>query len=360
MAPINRLGYGVAGVNILRALSKKTRLTYWPIGAPQPQTEADAKIVNHFSNLRQDFSVSSPCIKLWHANGLLPQVSKTMMCGFPIFELDNFTSEEKKHIRSMDKIFVCSSWAKDIVVNNVGIKEELVHVAPLGVNRNIFYQQQNVRKFKPGYTTFLNIGKWEIRKGHDILLDAFEEIINVDDKAILLMMNHNPFFEPNRNNGVDGNSQFQKEYKDVLGDRVIFVPPAKDQSEVAHIMNMADFGIFPSRAEGWNLELLEMMSCGKVCITTDYSAHTEFADENNSILIPVKEKELARDNKWFFEQGCWGKVKIDDVVDSLIDAVKITQDKYANMSKKAIETARRFSWDNTAKCIVDGVYNDVV
>ena len=52
-------------------------------------------------------------------------------------------------------------------------------------------------------------------------------------------------------------------------------------------MSQVDCGVFPSRAEGRNLELLEMMSAGKHVITTDYSAHTEFCTKDNAGLVPI-------------------------------------------------------------------------
>ena len=42
------------------------------------------------------------------------------------------------------------------------------------------------------------------------------------------------------------------------GHKVRFIDRAKTQEEVYNIMAKVDCGIFPSRAEGWNLELLEL------------------------------------------------------------------------------------------------------
>ena len=70
-------------------------------------------------------------------------------------------------------------------------------------------------------------------------------------------------------------------------------------------MSKVDVGIFPSRAEGWNLEILELMSCGKHIITTNYSAHTEFCNKENALLVDIDELETAYDGKWFL--GSCGK-----------------------------------------------------
>merc|ERR1712167_234812 len=67
-----------------------------------------------------------------------------------------------------------------------------VDVAPLGVDPSIFKCADKEPNDK---TIFLNVGKWEIRKGHDILCDAFNEAFKEDDNVELWMMNHNPFLD---------------------------------------------------------------------------------------------------------------------------------------------------------------------
>ena len=73
-------------------------------------------------------------------------------------------------------------------------------------------------------------------------------------------------------------------------------------------MSQADCGVFPAKAEGWNLDLLEMMSCGKSTIATNYSGHTEFCNKENCYLVDLPEMETAEDGKWFRGQGEWGKI----------------------------------------------------
>ena len=60
--------------------------------------------------------------------------------------------------------------------------------------------------------------------------------------------------------------------------RVKMIPRVNTSEEVARIMGQVDCGVFPARGEGWNLELLEMMSMGKPVIATNYSGHTQFCD----------------------------------------------------------------------------------
>ena len=46
MAPVNQLGYGVAGLNTLKALqSQGLNVSFFPIGQPQVVTQEDAEAV---------------------------------------------------------------------------------------------------------------------------------------------------------------------------------------------------------------------------------------------------------------------------------------------------------------------------
>ena len=126
------------------------------------------------------------------------------------------------------------------------------------------------------------------------------------------------------------------------------IPRAETQQEVYNIMSQVDCGVFPSRGEGWNLELLEMMAVGKPTIATNYSAHTEFANEKNCFLIPNHGVEPAFDNKWFFGQGNWAKIKQQDITNAMNEYVETSRCPIAY----ALETAKKFSWENTANEIL--------
>ena len=125
MAPINSLGYGVAGLNILKHLMQDIDVTLFPIN----------------------------------------------------------------HLNSCDEIIVASNWAADVVKGQ--IKNSIpVHVVPLGVDMGIFNDANFVSTNK---CVFFNCGKWEKRKGHDVLLEAFKIAFPSEDDVELWMMTNNPF-----------------------------------------------------------------------------------------------------------------------------------------------------------------------
>ena len=132
---------------------------------------------------------------------------------------------------------------------------------------------------------FYTIGKLEYRKGHEFIVDCFNKAFSEKDDVELDMMVHNVFLQR------EVVEQWLSGFKNTkLGRKIKFQNPVQTQREVADFIRYNDCGLFPSRAEGWNLELLESMSCGKPVIATNYSGHTEFCNDENSYLIDIEDK----------------------------------------------------------------------
>lgn len=351
VSPINQLGYGITSLNIVKSLSKVTDVALWCIGQPQVTNQEDANIIKKCIDNAKFLDFNAPCIKIWHQNDMTQFASKGKRIGFPIFELDQFNDLEKHHLNSLDKIFVCSQWAKTIVLNETNLEEQDVCVIPLGVDLNIFRPQDFPSTTA---TRFFNCGKWEIRKGHDILVQLFNEAFSVNDDVELILMCENPFCSK------EEQSNWQNLYlNSKLGSKISIIPRQSTQEEVYNIMTQSHCGVFPSRAEGWNLELLEMMACGRPVITTNYSAHTEFCNSNNSYLTKINSCELAYDGKWFHRQGSWAKIDNSEKI-SMIENMRLihqlNQNKKLYLNQSGIETARTFSWENTARKILSYVF----
>lgn len=350
VAPINNLGYGIAGYNIAKNLIKlDNRVTLYPISQPETfdnMMEINRGINNQFL-LRKDF----PCVKIWHQHDLFSSIGKGKYFGFPIFELTEFSEIEKISMKHCDALFVCSQWAKDIIVNNDIFPENNVHIIPLGVDMDIFKHNPNAPKRKS--TVFLNCGKWEKRKGHDILVECFNNAFDINDDVELWMMCDNPFIG-------NLNTEWQNLYKkSKLGHKIKLIPRQNTQNDLYNIIVQSDCGVFPARAEGWNLELLEMMACGKMVIATNYSAHTQFCNDNNCMLVDINNMETAFDGVFFSgKYGTWAEIaepQKEQIISHMRLAHKKKQSGEDIINKAGIETAKQFSWSSSAKEILNAI-----
>lgn len=334
-APItDKTSYGLVAINIATRLDFDVIL---PIG--KPSGNVPKPIIEKLNSTAEitDKDLVQPSIRLYHQFDLQP-VGNGKRIGYTIFELDKFNRIEKTHLKSVDEIWVCTEWAKKIIEEN-GIRSKTC-VIPLGVDSSIFHPVD----YTPTDYVFLSAGKWEIRKSQNEIVEAFNKAFKPTDSVQLWLSMHNGFMAP-----ADLHSQKQTYLNTAMGKagRIKFVGPFDKQEGIARIMNMSSCGVFPSKAEGWGLETLEMMACGKPVIVTDYAGHTEFCNKENSTLIPVTELESAYDGRWFFNQGNWAKIDTDALIECMRNQFKI-----GNIQNTAgLETAKKFSWENTVTCI---------
>jgi glycosyltransferase involved in cell wall biosynthesis len=353
MAPINNLGYGVVGYNILRSLVLSNNIVcYFPIGDIEWEGDEQTKqIITGTMRNARTFAHHAPSVKIFHQNEMALFPGRGLRVGWPIFELNRFTDLEKHHLSSLDRIIVCSQWAKDVIASN-GIHVP-TKVVPLGVDNKVFFKNAEDRAMRPYWsrnkTVFMNVGKWEVRKGHNELLEAFNKAFEEKDDVELWMMNDNPFI------GIENEMWKQKYIESKLGSKIKMIGRLPNQAMLRQLFNQIDYGVFPSHAEGWNLEPLEMMACGAEIIATNYSGHTEYLNESNSLLVNPTGMEIAQDGKWFHGQGEWCKFDIDTLVEQLREAHKKKQDQAIRINNATVETVAKFTWENSAKKLLEAV-----
>lgn len=348
VAPLNQLGYGVVGMNILKALHNLGHtISWWPIG--QAQWECDLPFAKKCLDNAKIFNSKAPSIRLWHQNDMAMFPGGGERIGWPIFELDRFTMQEHTHLSSVDRLFVCSEWAKEICKQEK-IDVNRIDVVPLGVDGDVFYVDEEARNNRAYWTrdktVFLNCGKWEVRKGHLELLEAFNRAFEPGDNVELWMLNQNDFI------GLE-NEQWKLRYlSSKMGDSIKILPRVGSQHELRQLFNTVDCGVFPAHAEGFNLEPLELMACGVPSIVTNYSGHTEYCNDYNSLLLEVDGMTKAQDGKWFTGQGDWAIFSVDKLAE-LMKAAHDERELLTRRREAALETAKQFSWENSATKIVE-------
>jgi glycosyltransferase involved in cell wall biosynthesis len=344
------LGYGHACFNIMKSLHNiGVDISYFPIGQPRITT-SDVELLQQWIDGQNTFDYNAPSLTIWHENHLAERIGKGKNYALSFFELDTLNDRRQHHLNSVNHIIVPSSWGSVVLKNN-NVKTP-ISVIPMGIDTTVFYPQhkQNNDQQKP--YVFLVIGKWEVRKGHDILPQIFNTVFTPSDNVELWMMCDNPFLTQ------DEIQEWKNYYTQTpLGNKIKFINQVNTDQELANIINQADCGISLSRAEGFDLPLLQMMACGKHVITTNYSAHTEFCNNDNSFLIDIPETEEAYDGKWFGGQsdnrGNWAKLA-NKQIDQCVDYMKNVYYNYNNQTNTSgINTAQNMTWGTCGKKIID-------
>jgi hypothetical protein len=92
---------------------------------------------------------------------------------------------------------------------------------------------------------------------------------------------------------------------------------------------------------------------GKHVITTDYSAHTEYCDASNSMLVKPLKEEPAHDGIWFDGSAEWAS--LEGVEEQFIDHMRSIYKKWKTgeyeRNEEGIDTAFRYRWEVCAKRI---------
>ena len=124
---------------------------------------------------------------------------------------------------------------------------------------------------------------------------------------------------------------------------------------VAKLIALSDCGIFPARAEGWNNEVPEFFAINKPVILTNYSAHTEYANKENSYLIDIDELTEAKDDKFFNGFGNWAKFS-DKQIEHTIEYMRDVYKNKIRTNPKGLEKAKSLTWSNTANMIISKLF----
>lgn len=346
--------YGLVLLNLIKSLTESGHeVSVFPLGGDFQ----DVPIHFHESVKRslensQYWDVNAPSISIVHQNMMHVCVGRKRI-GWPIFELDRFNDHELHHLRSLDQIIVCSEWAKEVCRQN-GLTQQ-IDIVPLGVDTSIFFPSNQSRKEGP--TVFLSIGKKEVRKLHDQMHTYFEKAFSPSDNVELWMVWGNRILDVQKHQESKAWTETYKKSK--MSSRIKLFEWLPSQSDVADLLRRADCYVGLSRAEGWNLNLLEAMATGLTCITNNYSGHTEFIRQDSPYVIPYRASEVAYDGTWFFGQGNWMAFDTQEeelVVEHMRDFHQWVQSfKEPFDSPRNLEIAQKFSWENSATKLIEAV-----
>lgn len=349
MSPIGGTGYGITSLNILKALDRLgVEISLFPIGSRfSVNSQQDKDTIHKCINNSLNFDYTAPTLKIWHQNELAIKPGKGRYATLPFFEVDKLKPLEKHHLNFSDIIFVASKWAKNVLINN-GITRP-IEVSPLAVDMEIFHDPIKIKVENPKYT-FFHIGKWEKRKGQDFLIEAFSKAFTPKDDVCLALLPHNPFLSEE-----ETKQWLNLANQSPMRDSIKIFGRLETQYDLAEFIFYGDCAIFMSRAEGWNNEIVECMAMNKPVITTNYSAHTEYCDKNNSYLVDIDELEPAIDSKWFDGFGNWAKLG-QNQMDQTVDLMRYVYNNNIRTNPIGIETAKKYSWTNTANIIKSNLF----
>lgn len=283
--------------------------------------------------------------------------------GYTFFE-DNLLNNQQIDVAKsgFDLIFTGSEWCTQLLKQH-GLPN--VQTLVQGIDPAIFHPLDLPKpNFRDEFVVFSG-GKFEYRKGQDIVLRAFKVLQDRHDDVRLINAWYNLWPYSVATMRMSGLIKFHPrtlDYhpmmrqllidNDINPERVISIP-ARPNAMMAAIYRNADVGIFPNRCEGGtNLVLMEFMACGKPAIVADNFGHRDIASAGNAILIKQsKTISVTRDGT---EIAQWEDPDLDETIAHLEDAYQ-NRDKLKPIGDRAAQDMKQWTWDRTAKQVYDAM-----
>lgn len=174
---------------------------------------------------------------------------------------DNFRNYTQKMKLTADKIICISDYVKNTLIDNLGILDGgsivAVPLASFSLKNLINMNCTQIRGFDINHPYMIYISSLDVRKNHDILIEAYHEakIQGINLPRMLFIGKH----------GNAASYIVQKIRNYSLNDK-IFIVDGADDNEVALALANSDFAVYPSFVEGWGLGATEAITHGKVCV----------------------------------------------------------------------------------------------
>jgi GT2 family glycosyltransferase/Flp pilus assembly protein TadD len=184
--------------------------------------------------------------------------------------------------RQIDEMWVISSYVRDVYVNS-GVPADRVFVVPCGINPELFHPAVKPYKLKTKKAfKFLFVGGTILRKGIDILLDAYTQSFTAADDVCLVIkdMGGDSFYK-----GMNCKERIASITKQKNAPAIEYIDRMLSDKEIASLYTACDVLVHPYRGEGFGLPILEAMACGTPAIVTNGGASLDFCSAQNSLLI---------------------------------------------------------------------------
>lgn len=234
---------------------------------------------------------------------------------------------------------------------------------PHGVDTALFCPRAEPRSFLKDRFIVFSGGKFELRKGQDIVIRAFKVLQDRHADVMLVNSWHNVW--PNTRDAMAAstliryqtpkNNDYVAWMNGLLSahgidiKRVITAGP-RDHRLLPGLYHATDVGLFPNRVEGGNnMVLMEYMACGKPALVSFNSGHTDIVRRNNAVLIECHKPLERRVGSEL--TAVWNDPSLGEVIDKLEWCYQ-HRDDLRPLAEQAAVDMRGFSWQRLAKGVV--------
>lgn len=266
-----------------------------------------------------------------------------------MFETDGLPAAWVPRLNEMDEVWVPTAFNVE-TFRAAGVRVPL-HVVPGGVHPDAFANATPLPIDGLRSTVFLSVFEWSFRKGWDVLLRAWAKAFSSRDDVTLLLRTY-PMKRPGSTITA---ADIERQINTFLGNLgtsrkrvapiVVLHEPVAD-ADMPRLYATASAYVSPTRGEGWGRPMLEAMAAGLPVIATRWSAHLEFMNDDNSLLLDIEglEKVDQREELDFYRGQSWALPSARHLTKLFLDVASDPAKAAAVGQRAQSDVAQHWSW----------------
>jgi glycosyltransferase involved in cell wall biosynthesis len=263
-----------------------------------------------------------------------------------MIEVNGFPRDWVEQANGMDEVWVPSEFNRQGFLESGLVRP--IYTIPLGVDPHYFHPAIRGHRSPLGEFVFLSNFEWGERKEPWLLLQVFNDVFSATEPVRLLCK------IVNRDQRVHVGEEIRRLGLKETGGKISFVFNREfPYYQLGSFYRSADCYVSAGRGEGWDMPLMEAMACGLPAIATDWGAHTEFVHEGIAYPLRVKGTVPAVAKCPYYEGFSWAEPDPDHLRYLLRNVYENQVEARRRGAAAARETAAKWTWDNTARRIVE-------
>ncbi len=377
----NNFGWGVCGMYLVKEISNITQVKYIAeefsvvdIGDELDFYFLKSKLIGEAEDkkIRNGVTrqVDYPILQSMDNQTLLPSgpnLKGTFKVGYTFFETNILPQEYIQNGRdNYDIVVAGSTWCEEVLRGH-GLDNVTTIIQ--GTDPQIFNSfHSEKRLFRDQFVVFSG-GKFEIRKGQDIVIKAYKVLQDRHKDVVLVNSWFNSWADSMKTMAASPHIKFDitsGDYVTIMNkilqdngidlERVITLVP-RPNALMARIYKNTDIGLFPNRCEGGtNLVLMEYMACGKPVIASYSSGHKDVINKDNSIMIKNMETLCINDGSGT-QVATWDDPDLDETIEHLEWAYQ-NRDELKSYGLQAGNDMKELTWKRCAEKFVEILKGD--
>ncbi len=273
-----------------------------------------------------------------------------------MFETDRIPDDWVQMCNQMDQVWVPSQFNVE-TFSRSGVDADKLHAVPSPISPELFAVDLTHAEL-PGSEcfAFLSVFAWGLRKGWDVLVQAFVEEFERGEAKLLMKVTPAIGFSVQQHR--DRTVQFIEE---VLGldstgvAEILFVDGDMDMTDLARLYRSTDAFVLPSRGEGWGRPYMEAMAAGLPTIGSRWGGNLDFMNDANSYLVDCGEEDVSPEGAWEVPQYAghrWAAPSVEHLRQQMRRVVEHPSEAAGRAARGRSDVLGRYGNDRVAKTMV--------